>query len=95
MGVGRWGGVRVGVSVRVRGVLETFRLESAEPIQELPLLRLLRNKRGGSLAIAAARAAARPSAAVAAVTADGVGEREELLAQRLVRVRVRVRLRLS
>ena len=94
MGVGRLGGVRVGVSVRVRGVLETFRLESAEPIQELPLLRLLRNKRGGSLAIAAARAAICPSAAVAAVAADGVSEREELLAQRLVRVRLRLRLRL-
>ena len=79
--------------MRVRGVLETFRLERAEPIQELPLFRLLRNKRGGSLAIGAARAAARPSAAVAAVAADGVGEREELLAQRLARVRVKVRVR--
>jgi len=87
--------VKVGVRARVRGALETFRLERAEPIQELPLLRLLRNKRGGSLAIAAARAAIRPSAAVAAVAADGVGEREELLAQRLVRVRVRRRVRVT
>ena len=100
LGVGCWAlgvgdGVKVGVRARVRGALETFRLERAEPIQELPLLRLLRNKRGGSLAIAAARAAIRPSAAVAAVAADGVGEREELLAQRLVRVRVRLRVRVT
>ena len=65
-------------------MLETFRLERAEPIQELPLVHLLRPKRGGTLAIAAAIAAAHASAATAAAaTADGVGQHEELLAQRL------------
>jgi 3-oxoacyl-ACP reductase-like protein len=78
--------VRARARARVRRVLETFRLERAEPIQELPLVHLLRPKRGEALAFAAALAAAHAPAtiaAAAAAAADGVSQHEELLAQRL------------